>query len=184
MDLKRVVENASQFLLQHGEHQPTLLLSGEGIEASVVIQLDSFPGTPNAREHALFTAGNLFAELEPRANIEKVWFVNEAWMSPPQQADSRVAASEHPQRREVLLVHELNAMTLAQQAEVLLIKRDENQQIQSTEALDVQTPLGVLVLAFLAGFLNKAKIPQREERSEKVFWEMFRIRCLMGEFSS
>jgi|SRR5579859_86869 len=191
MDRSTLVKEASQELLHNGKYPPTVLIQFAEHAIPIRRTLRPFPATAEQRQQVLYQEGKFLGQSYPTWTIQQVWFVCEAWVS----TNLRMAASQDPKRREVLLVIGLDGTSpedpaLRQQGEVLEMRRNKHKKITSLSPLpelvtasEPVTPAGVLPLAFLAGFVDATAPthPFSQYLREQIAREQLRMRILIEE---
>jgi hypothetical protein len=145
------VASAKAVMRRFGEHAPTVFVIGT--KQKVCIQIP-FGDTHIQRVNILAQAGVKLAKTRDIGDIEAVFFVSEAWMSPPRTP--MVMPSEDPNRLEVLMLNGLEVGTDQQTLEAYACKRDKDHAVidlkpvvMPKEATEVSGPL---LPAFVAGY--------------------------------
>lgn len=189
MDLASITSLASETLLQHGSHLPTLLIEFEGRRAPLRSSLRFFPSKAEQKEEFLYWRGRRMARQHGHRTVRHVWLVMEAWMNRPEPGMPSVAPSLDPRREEVLLVLELNARDFSQAFEGRKMIRNQAgklidlQPLKETmpEADDLQVT-GTLLLAFLAGFVEGAPAYQGTNRRGEILAHIASQKLRMAGF--
>jgi hypothetical protein len=133
-----------------GSFQPTLFV--HGTEGRVFTTLPF--GETNEERIAIMTeAGIQFAKSDRVGNVERVYFVSEAWVSPAR--DRYTKPSQDPNRREVLIFNSLDCRSEAQGLEMYACIRNWKQEIVDLKRIPEPAGGSVggrLLPSFLAGF--------------------------------
>jgi hypothetical protein len=179
MDLSSIMAQASETLLRQGSHLPTLMIEFEGMRAPVRSSLRSFPQAAEQKPEILYRRGRRMGRRYGHVMIRHVWFVIEAWMNRPVPGTPYVVPSLDPEREEVLLVLELNALDLHQSFEGRKMIRNQAGKLIDLQPLkdflpegDAFEVTGILLPAFLAGFVEVAAAYQGTGRLEEILAHM------------
>ncbi|HLG77146.1 MAG TPA: hypothetical protein VKX46_12080, partial [Ktedonobacteraceae bacterium] len=168
---------------------PTVIVEFESFPTPVRFPLRSLPRTAEQRQHTLLLLGRQVADQYHRWKIVRLWLINEAWMSmvQPGPGYQPPVPAQDPDRREVLVVLELDATTLQQTAEIRQIRR-RNKKVTCVRMPDLSmeglTFGNTQLLAFLAGFAERAgtsmtygPIYTRIEEEQKKIDRFFLTQC-------
>lgn len=186
-----IAETAKRTFLKRGTHRPTLLLSFDGLPL-VRRELMAFPGTADQRQRALYQQGIMLAEQYQAYALQHVWFILEAWASPPTPG---VAASAHPKRQEVLLIAEIDATdeALRERIEPWIIKRNARRipralvphpEWASALAEDNGTLAGTLLISLLSGFAERASRGISPQMAHRIKQKVFHARICLESLTS
>ncbi len=108
-----------------GEHQPTIIIQGSAQHA--VVPLNEWPDSSEEKLKVMLVAGYSAAEARLLGELEQVWFVFEAWMSVGERGQApTIMPSEHPQKKEALVIASLRPATQDEQASVFEIVRSQD----------------------------------------------------------
>ena len=156
MDMKDVARMASAVMLEHGNHYPIVLV--EGSQGGFTGLLKEFPAEHEAKVEEMARAGAYFGEHQGRIGaLRQVFFIAEGWTSLAREGKApEVRPSEDPNRREVLLVSQLDVEKVDQGFVILEVIRDPDGNVVEVREMD----LGMdgaraesdLLPAFVAGF--------------------------------
>jgi hypothetical protein len=156
LTFEELVRMAQKSALEHGGHQPLLLVQGSN--RVFAAELTDLPPTHRERSQWLFFLGFSMAQSPDFGQLEQVYFVSEAWMNhvDKEQADF-MPPSQHPDRFEVLLISSLSGDGKHTQIATLTMQRDAAgklvtlQPMERSEEED-QTAENSLLTAFIHGF--------------------------------
>ena len=160
LSIEVVAERAKETALKEGGHPPTLLV--KGTLETVVIQPQEIGATPEDRQQQLFEIGFLVGDSQLVGILQQAFLVTEGWLSVAEAGQPlKVPPSQDPQRKEVLVVSELNVDEVEEAEMNILVYemlRDTNGELRELtrhNELD-QRGNGVspLLDAFLAGFVE------------------------------
>lgn len=170
MDIKEVTQDAKDYILEHGEHHPTMYVEFEEKELNLMVFADFPYETTFEKQKALFSVGAKLGQESPGKEIRQIIFVIEAWTSTWKKDGEPYPyerPSEDPNRKEVLMVQvmEPNKQTreLKQSVHIIEMLRDGSGELVDllprTEQLEVN--YNKMLTAFLAGF-ESSKLPDKE----------------------
>jgi hypothetical protein len=154
--LEEIVSNAKEVMFKDGNHVPTVIM--ESSTAIVIGQIPEFPPTHGERLQLMNFLGMAAARSGRVDQLHQVFMISEGWLSESSKEDGpRLAPSEDPKRKEVLLVSAVQVMEHTKQLKVLEITRDEDERVLSLDEfipgepkdISVDTPL---LDAFIQGF--------------------------------
>ena len=156
MDMKDVTRMARAVMLEHGSHYPIVLV--EGSQGGFTGLLKEFPAEHEAKVEEMARAGAYFVQRQGRIGaLRRVFFICEGWMSLAREGKApEVRPSEDPDRREVLLMTELDVEKAGLGFVILEVIRDPDGNVVELREMD----LGMdgaraesdLLPAFVAGF--------------------------------
>lgn len=156
MDMRDVARMARAIMLEHGSHYPIVLV--EGSQGGFTALLKEFPAEHQAKVEEMTRAGSYFGEHQGRIGaLRQVFFIAEGWMSLAKGGrTAEMRPSEDPDRKEVLLVSELDVEKVDQGFVILEVVRDGEGRVAELPEMD----LGMdgaraesdLLPAFVAGF--------------------------------
>jgi hypothetical protein len=145
-----IVEVARLAVARFGSFEPTLFV--EGTKGKIFTTLPF--GESNEERIAIMTqAGIQFAKSDRIGDVERVYFVSEAWVSPAR--DRYTQPSQDPNRQEVLIFNSMDGRTEAQGLEMYACIRNWKQEIIDLKRIpgpDGGSVGGRLLPSFLAGF--------------------------------
>jgi hypothetical protein len=145
-----IVTVAKAAVRRFGSFQPTLFVHGT---KGMVFTTLPFGETYEERIAIMTQAGIQIAKSDRVGDLERVYFVSEAWVSPVR--DQYTQPSQDPNRQEVLLFNSLDAQTQAQGLEMYACVRNWKQEIVDLKRIpnpDGGSVGGRLLPSFLAGF--------------------------------
>jgi hypothetical protein len=123
LTFETVTEMAVENTLRDGHHAPTLIV--EGTSSGLVIPIDQPAPTSRERAVQLYKVGVVIGISGEVGRVKQVFFVFEAWMSSPSSAAAQfVPPSQDPNRKEVLVVTGLHAVTRKTRASAYEMLRD------------------------------------------------------------
>ena len=161
--LEAVARKAQEVMLEDGHHVPTLIVSGYGQVA--VLQVRDLADTSEARFQQLERIGFTLAQQSNRVIPEQVFIITEGWMSTLAKHETPlVRPSEDPNRKEVLLVSDLNVDGYKSSAMVFEMIRGKGQKVTGLRPMEMEDSDGTaspLLEAFVQGFaMGLLKKPQ------------------------
>lgn len=171
LTLESVVRLAKQVILRDGHHQPALIADGD--RRRVVTWIEPMGTTHDARVLQMIVMGEVLAEQGDLGVLRQVFLITEAWMSIA-AADQplRLAPSQDPQRKEVLVVSQLAIRPPQTELVLFEMKRDRQGKLTKLETLDLQIKddpsthaESPLLEAFAIGFLGSAWRTDGEENN-------------------
>lgn len=93
---------AKEVVLKTGKHYPQLFAYTEkGMITSLFVD---FPNTHEKKVELFLNTGVKLAEGKGAGKLEEVYFITEGWMATVDKKEIMVRPSEHPKRKEVLIV--------------------------------------------------------------------------------
>jgi len=148
-EVKKIVELARKIMLRDGYHGPIVFV--EGTEGKVAVQLESFGNTNSERVRDMLKVGIKTAIECHVGELELIVFVNEAWMGTSRD----VLPSQDPKRKEMLMIHSLDARTQDEDMQGFEVIRDPKGQV--VNLIDWHHPAsggikGNLLQAFQEGY--------------------------------
>lgn len=161
LTLSSIVQTAKAIVLEHGGHVSTLI--AEDDLQAIMIQIHDLQPTHEARAAQFFILGFTLALSGEVGVLQQAFFISEGWMSAAQLGKApKVPPSQDPQRKEVLLVSQLDVSTEKSELVVIEMIRDAAGQLVNLEDfqpsseprehdITVENPL---LLAFVNGFLQ------------------------------
>src|SRR5690242_9245049 len=103
LTLEDVVRSTQEFLLEHGNHPPTVI--AEGDQQTVVTQLEGLASTCDGRAQQLFMVGFALARSGEIGVLQQVFFIFEAWSSVAEPGvPMKHLPSQDPKRTEVVMI--------------------------------------------------------------------------------
>jgi hypothetical protein len=159
LTLERVVRQAREVLLMHGEHPPMLIIVGS--QQNALGPLSHMAATHEERVQQLFGAGFAVGQAHTIGELKQVFFTCESWMSMAQdQTPPVMPPSQDPNRVEALIISNLRIEGKEQRRSIVILEmvRDkkgklvdvrELQRIEEETEHQVYSPL---LLAFVSGF--------------------------------
>lgn len=145
--------------MRDGHHAPTLIVDGS--TRPVIVQIDGLASTFEGRVRQMFVAGQALARDGGAGRLRSVYFVTEAWLSHAQDGKlPDVPPSQDPQRREVLIVDEVEVKPRRTRVAIYEMLRDEQGTLREIRELNLPDDSSTssdspLLEAFLTGFWAK-----------------------------
>jgi hypothetical protein len=122
-------------------------------EGKMAIGMKVFGETSDDRERHMLNAGTFTAYKHYVGELEKLIFVDEAWMSPARE--EFIQPSKDPNRVETLIINSLNPITQEQTMICFEMIRDSKKKLISFKQMSLpggSTVQGRLLPAFLKGY--------------------------------
>src|SRR5574341_111200 len=105
--LEQVAQSAKEVILRDGKHLPTLIALGS--LHNVVTRFSQMPDTHKGRAVMMHRTGSVIAEAGEVGDLQKVYFVVEAWMNTAREDGTfDLPPSKDPNRIEVLIVDSMD----------------------------------------------------------------------------
>lgn len=126
LTIEQVSEKAREVLLETGYHIPTVIV--ETPEDSSIIHFPKLGETSEERNQQMHNAGWLFAETCEDDTLQQAFLVTEGWLVQPEKGEEYSSPSQHPRRKEVLVVAGVSVKDkkLAQQSRIHEMHRAED----------------------------------------------------------
>lgn len=159
LTLDQVIQQARDIILEHGEHPPFFITTGN--KKNVLGPIPNISPTHEGRVRQMFEAGFVVGQSGTIGEIKQVFFICESWLSKGDGDQLPVVPpSADPHRIEVLLVSSLRIMGRKQHQSIVvlemvrndvgkLIELREIERVEDDTDKKVQSPL---LLAFVSGF--------------------------------
>jgi len=141
MKLQEVEKLAVEVCMKQNGHIPQLIMCGK--KGNSIIVLSNFPTDSKEKMKIMTEAGVKTAifEKDKIGELEKVFFISEMWYSVQKKnIMSFIAPSKDPQKKEVLLISELNVLDDREKVSYFNIKRKENNRITNIQKIGI-TPV-------------------------------------------
>ena len=152
LTIEQVAAIAKENLLRDGYHVPMVLVDGSKID--VAVQITEFGDTFEERRRQMFHAGFALAQENVVGVLQQIFFVSEGWMSVgTAEKQPFYPPSQDPNRKEVLLIANLNVLTNQNEAMKMETVRDaEGKIIALTEPQKGTAAESSLLNTFVVGF--------------------------------
>lgn len=136
-DFEFIAEIASENILAHGFHPPTIIVHGS--RGSTVAQFESLSDTHQERLRTMFFVGKDLARRVEIGALEQVYLISEAWMSKPKEDGTvDLPPSEDPNRLEVLIISGVDLLAgMKQRMALFELIRDENEKLSDTRRVEI-----------------------------------------------
>lgn len=157
--LEFVVSGAKETLLREGIHTPTLIV--EGSSNLITGKLPDMPEKHGAKREYMRSLGQLTAKNGRVGELRQIFFVSEGWIcATNEEASGNVLPSQDPNRKEVLIVCNMQIQENHKYLKMFEILRDNESRIvgfsgsitDSIQDVSFDTPLED---AFVSGFLDE-----------------------------
>jgi hypothetical protein len=154
LEFEDVVRSVHRATLEQGGHNPTILAQGE--LCGGLLKIPDMPDTFEERVQVMYSAGMEMSEGNRLGALRQVFFISEGWMSDrpnPEDGPLKQLPSQDPQRREVLLVNNLDLTEQRFRLNISEMIRDGSGKLTQlrthSDTSEVKSPL---MLAFIQGF--------------------------------
>ena len=143
-------------MLEHGSHYPIVLV--EGSQGGFTALLKEFPADHRAKVEEMARAGAYFAQHQGRiGSLRRVFFIAEGWMSLAKGGrTAEMRPSEDPNRKEVLLVSQIDVGKVDQGFVILEVRRGTDGKVvelkEMGQGMEDARAESDLLPAFVAGF--------------------------------
>ena len=148
---EEIMEFVKKMTLDLGVCEPIVFVKGS--EGKMAIGMKVFGETSYDRERHMLNAGTFTAYKHHVGELEKLIFVDEAWMSPARE--EFIQPSKDPNRVETLIINSLNPMTQEQTMICFEMIRDSQKKLISFKQMSLpggSTVEGRLLPAFQKGY--------------------------------
>jgi hypothetical protein len=152
-DVEEIVQLAKKLVLETGYHEPIIFVKGS--EGRVALEFKSFGETSEQRRLMMLNAGSRMAYEHHVGELEKLIFVDEAWMSKANEKGEFMQPSRDPKRIETLIVNSLDVATHEETMICFEMVRDPQGKITDLKQMslpDGTSVQGMLLPAFQKGY--------------------------------
>jgi hypothetical protein len=153
VDKEEIVRFVKKITLEVGAFEPTIFVKGS--TGKVAIALKEFGATSNIRERHMLNAGAFTAQKHSVGELEKLIFVDEAWMSWANKKGEFIQPSLDPKRIETLIINSLDASSQEETMISFEMVRDPKGKLTDFKQMslpDGSSVKGILLPAFQKGY--------------------------------
>ena len=142
LTLEIVAQRVSESTLEHGGHQPTLMIEDTENQLAI-LQFGNLPDTFAEREQQMFATGFALAQSGSIGTLKQMFFVTEGWMSlmTGDKAPER-RPSQDPDRQEVLLITQMDVHHRQQGLAIFEMIRDAAYELQALNRYSFEGAVG------------------------------------------
>jgi len=125
IDIEFLAATAKEKTLKFGYHVPTVIAVGS--LGTVLGQISGEADSSEERARAMRVLGRAFQKAGKLGDLHRLYFISEGWMSEVEGPEKRIniKPSQDPNRKEILLISELNL--IKRQTNLILFEMERNE---------------------------------------------------------